>query len=80
MTNLNEYKIEVDRSRDYGVFENLSEAQTFQQFLEAKKAAVKEDEGADGDEGKENEDGADKDDDAKEGKEKVDEDGEGNEE
>lgn len=70
MTNLNEYKIEVDRSRDYGVFENLSEAQTFQQFLEAKKDAVKED--TDADKGKEN---ADEDDD------KDDDDaGEGNEE
>lgn len=43
MADLNTYKIEIDRSRDYGVFENLTEAQTFQQFLEAKKAAVKED-------------------------------------
>lgn len=43
MADLNTYKIEIDRSRDYGVFENLAEAQTFQQFLEAKKAAVKED-------------------------------------
>lgn len=76
MPNLTEYKIEVDRSRDYGVFENLSEAQTFQQFLEAKKAA-KESEDA-GAEGKEN--ANEDDDDAKEGKEKVDEDGEGNEE
>lgn len=43
MADLKDYKIEIDRSRDYGVFENLTEAQTFQQFLEAKKAAVKED-------------------------------------
>ena len=43
MADLKDYKIEIDRSRDYGVFENLSEAQTFQEFLEAKKAAVKED-------------------------------------
>lgn len=51
MADLNTYKIEIDRSRDYGVFENLTEAQTFQQFLEAKKAAVKEnaDEGDDAD-------------------------------
>ena len=53
MADLNTYKIEIDRSRDYGVFENLTEAQTFQQFLEAKKAAVKEDadEGDDADKG-----------------------------
>nr|DAK74950.1 MAG TPA: hypothetical protein [Ackermannviridae sp.] len=43
MADLNNYKIEIDRSRDFGVFENLTDAQTFQQFLEAKKAAVKED-------------------------------------
>lgn len=43
MADLNTYKIEIDRSRDYGVFENLTEAQTFQEFLEAKNAAVKED-------------------------------------
>lgn len=43
MADLNNYKIEIDRTRDYGVFENLTEAQTFQEFLEAKKATVKED-------------------------------------
>lgn len=64
MADLNNYKIEIDRSRDFGVFENLTDAQTFQQFLEAKKAAVKEDadkatdadkdtDGDDGAEGKE---------------------------
>lgn len=75
MADLNTYKIEIDRSRDYGVFENLSEAQTFQQFLEAKKAAVKED--ADGDD-KATDDG----DDADKGEDKVDENdgGEGGEE
>lgn len=76
MADLNNYKIEIDRSRDYGVFENLTEAQTFQQFLEAKKAAVKEDaDSDDADKATDSDDAGDKED-------KVDENdgGEGGEE
>lgn len=69
MADLNTYKIEIDRSRDYGVFENLTEAQTFQQFLEAKKAAVKED----ADEGDGDDKATDGGDDAEGKEDKVDE-------
>lgn len=75
MADLNTYKIEIDRSRDYGVFENLTEAQTFQQFLEAKKAAVKED----ADEGNDKATGGNDDADGKEDKVDENDGGEGEE-